>query len=82
MSILSRPLSTGPWIAGVRLDARDDADVVGFGSVAIEVNRITLRGAADLHDLHRRAQRDADELLGDAVAFEQATLFLPAVPPP
>jgi hypothetical protein len=64
----------GPVISGVRLDARDDADVVGLRGVAVEHHGVALGGGAGLDHLHRGADRGADELLGDAVAFEDLPL--------
>ena len=65
-----------PVIAGVRLDAGDDADVIGLGRVAIEHDRKAFAGVADRHDLHRGHDRRADKGLGDAVAFEHLPLSL------
>ena len=65
-----------PVIAGVRLDAGDDADVVGAGGVTVEHDRKAFRRGAELDDLHRRLDRHADERLGDAVAFEKVLLPL------
>src|SRR5262249_48002092 len=66
----------GAVVAGVRLDAGDDADVVGGRGVLVEVNGPPFGGAADLDDLHRAADRRADEGFGDAVAFEDLLLAL------
>ena len=46
--IFIRPLSIGPWKLGVRLDAGDDADVVGLGGVAVEEDGVALGGGAEL----------------------------------
>src|SRR5213076_663561 len=63
-------------IAGVRLDAGHDADVIGLGGVAVEDDGETLGGGADGHDVHRGADRGADGRLGDAVAVEDVALPL------
>src|SRR5262249_17798659 len=66
----------GPVEGGVRLDACDDADVVGLAGVLVEVDRVALAGRADLDDLHRRLDGRADGLLGDAVALDDLALPL------
>ena len=36
----------------VRLDTGHDADMVGFGGVAIQIDREPFRGRAHVHDFH------------------------------
>ena len=64
----------GAVVAGVRLDAGHDADVVGLGGVFVEIDGKALGCAAELDHLHRRPNRYADEGLGDAITFEDLLL--------
>ncbi len=64
----------GAVIAGVRLDAADDADVVGLRGELVEIDGKAFGRGAELDDFHGRADGHADERLGDAVAFEDCAL--------
>src|SRR5437867_1290196 len=64
----------GTVITGVRLDPRDDADVVGLRSVLVEQHGKALRRSADGYRLHGRPDRRADEALGDSVALQYFAL--------
>src|SRR5690606_2206120 len=60
--------------ARVRLHAIDDEHVIGSMGMLIEVNRKTVRRAADDHRLHRRADLAAHALGRDSVASEECEL--------
>src|SRR5262245_17390176 len=73
---LHEPAFDRPVIAGVRLDARDDADVIRLRRDLIEHDRKAFAGRAERHGFHRGANWGADEGLGDAVAFQNLALPL------
>ena len=65
-----------PTNIGVRLDAIADQDVVGLEGVAVEVDGKALGRLADDDGFHARADRAADERLGDAVGLDDAGAVL------
>ena len=78
--ILTMPLSMGPrkLVCGLTRQMRHNA--VGCGGELVHVDRHAV-DLAQLHDVHLRVDRAADEALGDAVAFEHLR-WPSAVPPP
>src|SRR5207244_472747 len=61
---------------GVRLDARDSQDGVGFESIFIPPDRLVPGVDADLDGGHVGLDRDAEFRLADAVLCEQFALAL------
>ena len=59
---------------GMRLDARDDDDRVGFGGMLVHVDRHAVVEFAHFHDVHAGLNGAADVVLGDAVAFQHFAL--------
>ena len=49
---LEQTALNGAVVAGVRLDAGDDADVVGLGGVTVEHDGKALRRVAERNDVH------------------------------
>ena len=60
--------------SSMRLDAADDANVVGLGRAAVQQDGITFWRGSEGNHVHRRPDGDADVFLGNAVALENAAL--------
>src|SRR4029450_4533688 len=61
---------------GVRLDAVDHDNAVGFGRVLVQVNGRAIREMADNHGVHARLDWDTSSRLADSVALQHLLLAL------
>ncbi len=59
---------------GMRLDARDDDDRVGFGGMLIHVNGHAVVKPAQFHDVHAGPDRATNSVFRDAIAFQHFSL--------
>src|SRR5882724_11678852 len=59
---------------GMRFDARDDDDRVGFGGMLVHIYRHAVIELAQFHHVHAGLDRTSDITLGDAIAFQHFTL--------